>query len=292
MLTLSVLIVAANTAREVRWWMKSTGLDNNLALINKHPDAVTGIYTYVGAGVGDDGKFSCGNDEAWLAAHLAPYRARNLTVTPALGLTDAAVTSGLAEANVAEVAAFAERINVTGLMLDYEPQTSVASLARAYASYVRAFSHAMQAVGLQAEMCTSDWGILDGHTVPEGYGLYASTGVDRMMSMAGTYFGTNLSKNRYNFDLERAQGVTLDQLAVGVGTMIADGCATGPGKWNYNWTEAKLRDFVSYVQKADTRALDIWRADIDNEGDCTEPYYFDVAAAFLAGRPVNGTIEA
>ena len=281
----------AHAPREVRWWMKSTSLDNNLALISEHPGTVTGIYTYVGASVGDNGKFTIGNDDAWLAAHLGPYRARNLTVTPALGLTDAAVTSGLGEANVAQVAAFAKRINASGLMLDYEPKVSDASLARAYASYVRAFSQAMHSVGLQGEMCVSDWGILDGHTVPEGYGLYATTGVDRMMSMAGTYFGTNLTKNRYNFELERAQGVGFDQLAVGLGTMIDEPCPTGPAKWQYNWTEAKLRNFVGYVQQAGTRYVDIWRADIDNEGNCTAQYYFDVARDFLAGRPVNRSSE-
>ena len=37
---------------------------------------------------------------------------------------------------------------------------------------------------LRGEMCTAAWGILDGHTVPEGYNIYAKTHVDRMMSMS------------------------------------------------------------------------------------------------------------
>eukprot|EP01052_Picozoa_sp_SAG31_P042041 SAG31_NODE_6551_length_1981_cov_0.868757_3_plen_77_part_00 len=53
----------------------------------------------------------------------------------------------------------------------------------------------MHAVSLKAEMCVSDWGILDGHFLSNGtscsgpdcgYGVYAQTGVDVMMSMAGT----------------------------------------------------------------------------------------------------------
>ena len=228
--------------------------------------------------------------------------------------------------SVDDVAAWAKSINVSGVMLDYEPDTSNATSeaarnprpacdpprplnelsrrwVRAYAAYVAALTESMHAVGLRAEMCISDWGILDGHTVPEGYGAYrrparnsvwwsprtvadrryAATGVDRMMSMAGTYFGTNLTRNEYNVDLELSQGASLDQTAVGVGTMISENCSTGPAKWDYNWTEAGLRDFVNFVEEKGIEHLDFWRADIDNEGDCTEAYYFDVAAEFLAG---------
>ena len=106
------------------------------------------------------------------------------------------------------MAAFARKINASGLMLDYEPSTCDPVRARAYASYVAALTGAMHAVGLAAEMCVSDWGILDGHSVREGYGLYASTGLDRMMSMAGTYFGSNLTKNRGNVEKEIEQGVS------------------------------------------------------------------------------------
>ena len=104
-----------------------------------------------------------------------------------------------------------------------------------------------------------------------------------MMSMAGTYFGTNLTKNRYNVDLEIKQGVSLSQLAVGVGTMIDPNCVTGPAKWDYNWTESKLTDFVGFVESRSISKLYFWRADIDDEGECTRPYYFDVARRWLAG---------
>ena len=176
-----------------------------------------------------------------------------------------------------------QRNNLSGVMLDYEPATSAAPLARLYSEYVGNLSVAMHAVHSAAEMCTSDWGILDGHRLPEGYGLYAVTGVDRMMSMAGTYFGTNLTKNRYNVDLELKQGVSLSQLAVGIGTMIEPSCATGPAKWDYNWTEAKLNEFVAFVEQRQITRLYFWRADIDDEGDCTSPYFFDVARRWLAG---------
>jgi len=85
-------------------------------------------------------------------------------------------------------------------------------------------------------------------------------------------------------DLEIAEGTSLDQLAVGVGTMITDGCPTGEAKWDYNWTESRLRDFVGSIEQRGVQSLDFWRADIDDEGNCTESYYFDVATEFLQGN--------
>ena len=291
--------VAAGTqqARQVRWWMSFTKPENNLRLIDSHPKAVTGIYTYIGAGVESSGSFDCPHNESFLREQFEPYWARGLSVTPALALTNASVMSGTALKHVAEVAAFAEKINVSGFMLDFEPGTSEVAWVHAYADYVAAFREAMHDAGLQAEMCVSDWGILDGHFLKngEGYGVYAKTGVDVMMSMAGTYYGSNVTKNLHNVDLEITQGVSLSQLAVGIGTQINPsvaagcpvvgqmGCHTAGGQC-YNWTQSRLETFVADCVSRGVRTIDIWRADIDQEGDCTEPYYFQVAEKFLAGH--------
>jgi hypothetical protein len=283
--------------RQVRWWMNSGGTVNNLKLIDAHPKAITGLYTYLGLGVGDSGHFEHGSRNATNLRELfAPYYARGLDVTPALSLTNKSIISGNAAKYVAEVAAFAKSVNISGLMLDFEPDTSETVWVHAYADYVTAFSQAMHEHGLRAEMCVSAWGILDGHALPngEGYGIYAKTGVDKMMSMSGTYFGTNVTNNLVNVDNELHDGVSLHQLAVGIGTQIdptiSGGCPpVGPmgckvaGGQCYNWTEQKLTSFVAALVERGVTTIDMWRADIDAEGDCTAPYYFEVAENFLAG---------
>jgi hypothetical protein len=95
-------------------------------------------------------------------------------VTPALSFTNASIMSGNALKHVAKVAAFAKAANVSGLMLDFEPGTSEVKWVEAYAAYVAGFVQAMHKVGLKAEMCVSDWGILDGHFLKngEGYGVH------------------------------------------------------------------------------------------------------------------------
>eukprot|EP00656_Telonema_subtile_P013268 TRINITY_DN16731_c0_g1_i3.p1 TRINITY_DN16731_c0_g1~~TRINITY_DN16731_c0_g1_i3.p1 ORF type:complete len:301 (-),score=68.07 TRINITY_DN16731_c0_g1_i3:73-975(-) len=279
--------------RQVRWWMGFNRADNNLKLIDTHPKAITGLYTYIGATVDSSG-LHCPHNTTFLRAQFTPYWDRGLTVTPALGLSNDSVISGNALKHVADVAAFAKSINASGFMLDFEPSTSDAAWVNAYTEFVAGFTTAMRGVGLQAEMCVSSWGILDGHTVAEGYGVYAQTGVDRMMSMAGTYFGTNISKNLVNVDTEIKQGVSLSQLAAGIGTQIDPtlascpavgpmGCKV-PGGQCYQWSEQKLTSFVGSLVDRGVQSIDMWRADIDAEGDCTEPYFFQVAEKFLAGE--------
>jgi hypothetical protein len=265
-----------------------------LELARAHPRAVTGIYTYIGAGQSDSGAFDFGhsaatsNNMTWIRAKVRAFNELGLTVTPALSLTNASIMSGNALKEVAKVAAFAKAANVSGLMLDFEPATSEVKWVKAYAQYVAGFTKAMHAAGLRAEMCVSDWGILDGHFLKngEGYGVYAKTGVDTMMSMAGTYYGTNISRNMWNVDLEIKQGVSLSQLAVGVGSVVSPSCpgavpGTVPNR--YNWTDAKLQQFVSFISRKGVTQLDIWRVDIGAETDCTEPWIIEIAEKFTAG---------
>ena len=307
LLALLLQLTPTSSSPTIRWWMSVTEVENNMALIES--GVVHGLYTYIGAMVWSDGSFTCPHvdDADWREQNLQPYlslmtdnQSSFSSLTPALALNDTAVRSGAALASVGDVTACALELGVSGFMLDFEPDSSDPALAEAYAAYVAALVEALHGAGLQAEMCVSSWGILDGHTVDGGYGVYAATGVDRMMSMASTYYGTNVSRNEANVELELAQGVSNPgQLSVGIGTMIADGtdgtdrvsgeapCPTGPAKWDYNWTEARLRSFVlDYLAAPPVSAQEIvfWRADIDNEGNCTEPYYFDVAREFLVAQ--------
>ena len=115
-----------------------------------------------------------------------------------------------------------------------------------------------------------------------------------MMSMAGTYYGSNVTRNLVNVDKELKDGVSLKQLAAGIGTQIDPaispdcpavkpmGCKT-PGGQCYNWTEPRLTTFVGGLVARGVTRIDLWRADIDNEGGCTEPYFFKMAEQFLAG---------
>ena len=52
------------------------GFDNpeNLGLIDAHPDAITGIYTYIGAGTTNSGEFDCPHNTSFLRAGFAPCK--------------------------------------------------------------------------------------------------------------------------------------------------------------------------------------------------------------------------
>ena len=56
------------------------------------------------------------------------------------------------------------------LCADFEPATSEIAWVKQYAKYVSGFTKAMHAVGLQAEMCVSDWGAFN-FLLPTSCGL-------------------------------------------------------------------------------------------------------------------------
>eukprot|EP01043_Picozoa_sp_COSAG02_P030280 COSAG02_NODE_1925_length_10344_cov_49.023231_10_plen_168_part_01 len=83
--------VQAATQRQVRWWTSFENEPTNenamLALIETHPKAITGIYTYIGAGQGDSGAFSFGHSAAtlrnmtWITEKVALFTKLGISVT-------------------------------------------------------------------------------------------------------------------------------------------------------------------------------------------------------------------
>ena len=145
---------------------------------------MTGVYMYCGVGLGDDGSVTC-NDAA-IEAATTPLLQEGLTVGVAFSsVSQAAIQNGAALKGIADLVSCAQRHNLTSLMVDYEPTTNISHVhAEAYAAFVRALTVGMNAVGRRAEMCISSWTILT------EFGLYAQTGVNSMMNMASTYYGT------------------------------------------------------------------------------------------------------
>lgn len=270
---------APDTGRQSRWWFNlhsSAYTHQAVELVKSHRASITGVWSYAGLGLGDDGQLTC--DDTRLAPLIKPLTDLGVTVGVALGVAQKAVESGAALRGASAAAACAARHNLTSLMIDYEPRTNITDAhAQAYARFVAELSKETHRVGVETAMCISSWSILT------KFGLYAATGVDSMMSMASTYFGKNVASNQEWVSKELAQNVSLSQLAVGIGTMTVDPASE---KWDYQWTETKLRSFVSWLQTRDVQNIDVWRADIDTLNGTTAEYYYHVLAEFLSGTPV------
>ena len=224
-----------------------------------------------------NGTFSCTLKDSL----LQPYLDMGLTVHVAMSMETAALTDGVAGKSIAAASKWTTTHGVSGLMLDYEPSIEPAArprMVKLYASYLKSLASSLHMVSKEAGMCISSWGILD------YYGEYADTSLDIMMSMAGTYFGTNVSKNMYNVQQELAAGVSLKQISIGVGSMMTSSCRQRQ-RWNYNWTQARLSEFVAWAEHKGVESIDVWRADIDSPGggtECTQQFYFDIIKAFLS----------
>lgn len=251
-------------------------------LVKAHRGSITGVWAYGGLYLDDNGKVTC-NDES-LTALTKPLVDLGVTVGVAFGVTQKSIQGGAALRGAASAAACAAKHQLTSLMIDYEPRTDITlAHAQAYARFVAELSKETHKLNVKTAMCVSSWSILT------EFGLYAATGVDSMMSMASTYFGKNVPSNQAWVSKELAQKVSLSQLAVGVGTMTADPSSQ---KWDYQWTEAKLRGFVSWLQAQHVLTIDVWRADIDNLNGAAQQYYYDILNDFLKGTPVLSGVSS
>ena len=125
---------AVGIERTSRWWfhtLNSSFTDQAVALVRKHRDACTGVYLYMDTGnsthtgpgrfiIGSDGVFSSATDEE-IAARVKPFQALGVTVTVSLTPATSSILDGSAHKGIAAAVATADRHNLTGLMVDYEP---------------------------------------------------------------------------------------------------------------------------------------------------------------------------
>ena len=273
----AALATTAATQRTSRWWFGSspTYLQQALQIVDGHRAALTGCYFYYGFSVSGNGTFVSPPPQD-VASSLLSFVARSLTVSVALGLNQSAVESGAALKAVDAAAAAADAANLTSLMIDYEPASNYThEHAEAYAAFVSSLASALHARGRTLDICVSSWNILT------EFGLYAKNGVDGMMSMASTYFGTNVSSNEEWVRKELADGVSLAQLRVGIGSTNAIF-----SKWDYNWTESRLTAFVGWLEAQGVLHIDLWRTDIDgvNATNGTAAWDYEHVHVAAAGR--------
>jgi hypothetical protein len=125
---------AAAGGRTSRWWfhtLNSSFTDQAVALVRKHRDACTGVYLYMDTGnsshsgpgrfiIGPGGVFSSASD-VQIAARVQPLQALGVTVSVSLTPATSAILDGSAHKGIAAAVATATRHNLTGLMVDYEP---------------------------------------------------------------------------------------------------------------------------------------------------------------------------
>lgn len=226
--------------RTSRWWFHSLNAsytEQGTALVSKHRDACTGVYLYLDTGnsthsgpgrfvIGAGGVFTSATD-AEIAARVQPYLDLGVTVTVSLAPASSAILDGSAHKGIAAAVAVANRNNLTGLMVDYEPDVPRAlqpTHELAYASFLTALAAELHGSGRELDMCVSSWSILT------NFSLYHATGVDRMQSMASTYSGHdgNATIDMMWVTRETVQSVSAEQLAVGIGTATTSPGAEGP----------------------------------------------------------------
>lgn len=341
--------------RRVNWWFNI--FDENtsahvLQVARAHRTALTGVVQWV-----QPGGFTVHGDANWCppgtpvpcAGHvdLPPHAAMVSATRPLheLGLEVGVVFSFLPPAvflmppgspaidrAVDQLAATADTYNLTSLMVDFEGYSNTTgpngtaipafgcteAKAGLLADFLRKLAVRLHAQGRRLGM-SIEMGCIIG---PEPYWkLYAGAGVDYMMSMASTYYGTNVSFNR-DWVQRELSAVPSSKLAVGMGVnpggsqecvdiMKRGGSWGCPAWWGcpgagqpnctcplggakgYNWTSPKFEAFARWVgESTPILELDLFRGDMVRANanpilDCVPPFAYEAMERFLAAAPVK-----
>lgn len=295
MLVLAVLLAVAVASpvppvgRGVRYYLGANRLLENSAFAQTSDGAVNGAYLCCNlASVSANGTMLSNANATALSEEASALRqifkaqsASSLAgeVWHVVGIDQEAVQNGTWRATSAltDLASAAASWGSTGLVVDYEPSTNYTmNHARAYGAFLTALGAALRDNNLKIGMDIAGWGILNKDFWP------AYPGLDRYTSMTPTYSGANVSLD-IEFAAEAVAALPTGTPSFGVGTELLKACGTP--KWDYHWTEAGLRAFVSGAAAHGAAGIDFWRADIDHYCDNgTQPWMLQASRDFLAGK--------
>ena len=268
----------AKQAKRVRWYLNFGLVEANLAFHAEHRDIVAGgLLCCHGFAfdLSDAGKTRFRVGDA-VPAQVESYQQGGLEdLWVVTGISAEAIAAGRHEAAAAEAAAAVRELNVTGIVMDYEPTTNYTRAhVDAYAAFLDALAKAVRGQGGKLGMDVSSWGIL------QYYGSYAGVdgGLDLYTSMGSTYSGQDVAGNEKRVRAMLDQGLPLATLGIGIGSVVEN--QTHAMK-DYGWDPAKLGDFLAFLDVAGVREVDVWPADLDSY-DVTKPFFLEALRAWRA----------
>jgi len=124
-LALFVSCAIQTAARGVNWYVASSNIEGNTALLSAHGASVSGAYLCCNfAGFTANGSFTQRFSDAASAAQIAVFAGANAEVWAVGGVDEAAVHSGAWAAGLPAAARAAPRLlaaGLEGIIIDYEP---------------------------------------------------------------------------------------------------------------------------------------------------------------------------
>lgn len=149
------------------------------------------------------------------------------------------------------------------------------SLAKKYAAFLKQFQNVLDDAGIGLGADIGGWGILK-YTKD-----YTDSNLTVYTSMEPTYNGSNAKSGKsQNYVCEEVKHLEKKTLRTGVGSMLTK---TPPDHtWNFDWTQKDFTDFLNFLKKnVSVPHVDVYRADLDNDGYDTEPWFYSALKDFV-----------
>lgn len=261
LLVLFILLAPSSSAppirRSVNWYLSSSEIENNAALIADHPDVITGGYLCCHyGGITANGSWSS-IPTAEALAQMKPLTAAGREVWEVSNIAEAAVHSGawargLNDAVVALTPL--AQAGLSGIIIDYEPDDNyTVPHALAFAEYLGALVARLAPLRLAVGVDIADWSILAPHYWP----FYLNHGIARFTSMSPTYDATNVTEDRL-FVSQALAVFPNGSYAAGVGSVLTDNAECVASKMDFNWTAETFAPFVQFMSNTGVQTIDVW----------------------------------
>ena len=271
-----VIILCVSGMKPTVNWYTNTNLDNNKRIYKVNPSVFDGFYFCCGEyEFTGNGKFTFKNSSG-LVPNIDHFRSKVSSIYIHGGiLSDEIFSIDFDDLKPAfkQAAELAQQLNIDGYLVDYEPHSDSKDLAKNYTNFLHEFGTILHKYDVKIGCDIAGWGIL------KYFDLYAKSELDFYTSMTPTYNGNNLTYNE-EYVHNELQYIKPDNLRTGIGSMLT----TYPANhtWYFNWTKSELNTFLNFL-KDDVKvpSVDIWRADMDNNGYDTESWFYNDLNSFV-----------
>eukprot|EP01084_Bolivina_argentea_P026327 48952_1 len=260
-------------------WYTNTNLANNKRTYEAAPSAFSGFYFCCGQyKFTSDGTFVFNNSTNLIENINYWRKITNIkTIYIHGGFSDESifnVPSNYLQKQFENAAKVAKEINIDGFLVDYEPHSDDKSLAKKYGQFLKEFQAVLGKQNIGLAECGGGWGIL------KYFDEYSQSNLNMYTSMEPTYNGSKYPEPITGFVINETQTFKKNQIRSGIGSMLVK--YPPSHTWHFDWTQKKLTNFLNWLKyNISVPSVDIWRADLDNNGYDTEPWFYQCLENFM-----------
>eukprot|EP00756_Hemistasia_phaeocysticola_P008639 Hpha_TRINITY_DN14681_c0_g2::TRINITY_DN14681_c0_g2_i1::g.47782::m.47782 len=284
--------------RRIRWYVNTANHIADTAFILAHRSIVSSVILTADRDASNTSRFagllsvtaggnishcSSSSAEDCLTQAAEPYQKVGVDVYVGITVAQDAVLGGTCTHDnvIKTLIGAAQAANITGIMVDYEPRTSITSgHQKLYQAFLTALGQAADAEGIELGMAVAVSGILQ-----PGPGYGDLSGLSWVSSMDPTLFSTSaLSSIGFSFLQSMIRNFGHSRTSAGIGSVVDSPLKCSP---DYEWGRETLHKFLEELCAQNITHLDIMPCDLSCKTTFVASFFVDELKDWVDDHDVN-----